>query len=222
MIRKTFDRVLLLGCIERQTADEVRSMFDTVDLIEPAAVMAKSLEAKQASDVELDVEPGSYDLLLSLNTIAETNDPLTTLMRLRFALAPGGLLLGTLVGGESLPILREAMRTADRASGVARPHVHPRIDPAGLTQLLAQAGLSEPVVDIDRVEVRYGALARLVDDLRKMGTTNFLMERDRGSLDRTQWQAASSDFVARAEEDGKVSEIFDLLHFAGWQESAKN
>lgn len=222
MIRKSFDRVLLLGCIGRKTADEVRSIFDTVDLIEPAAAMAQALDAKCASDVDLDVEPGSYDLVLSLNTVAETNDPLTTLMRLRFALAPGGLLLGTLVGGESLPTLREAMRAADRASGTARPHVHPRIDPAGLTQLLSQAGLREPVVDVDRVEVRYGALPRLVDDLRKMGATNFLIERDRAGMNRDCWQAASSEFAARAAGDRKTSEFFDLLHFAGWQETAQN
>lgn len=218
MIRREFDHVLLLGCLSRATADEVRSMFTHVTLVEPASILAEQLRAIQGSDVELSIEPGTFDLVLSLGTVAESNDPLSTLLRLRLALAPGGLMLGALVGGDSLPALREAMRAADRASGKATPHVHPRIDPAGLTQMLAQAGVREPVVDVDRVEVRYSGMDRLVDDLRRMAAGNLLRDRSRRPLGKVARDEARSWFDAAASE-GKTSEYFDLLHFAGWQET---
>ena len=220
LLRRRFDRVLLLGCIARKTADEVRAMFANVDLVEPAPVLASRLDARHEDDLMLDVEPGRYDLVLSLNTIAEANEPLDTLLRLRFALAPGGLLLGALVGGESLPRLREAMRAADALSGKASPHVHPRIDPAGLTQLLAQAGLREPVVDVDRVELRYASLARLVEDLRRMGASNMLGARAVATLGRREFDAAARQFGSTAFRDGKTSEFIDILHFAGWQDAS--
>lgn len=221
MIRRSFDRVLVLGCLSRRTAEEIRSMFANVDLIEPAPVLAAQLDATCGSDVALAVEPGSYDIVLSLGTLAESNDPLETLLRMRLALAPGGLLLGTLTGGDSLPSLREAMRAADGHSGAARPHVHPRIDPAGLTQLLAQTGLREPVVDVDHVEVRYPAFDKLIDDLRRMAASNFLGERDPKPLTRQERDQARSAFSAKSASDGKTSETFDLLHFAGWQDLAE-
>ena len=69
------------------------------------------------------------------------------------------------------------MAAADRISGAAAPHVHPRIEASALAPLLEQAGLVRPVVDVDRVAVRYPSLMRLVADLRAMGATNLLEQR---------------------------------------------
>lgn len=222
MIRRTFDRVLLLGCITPATADEVRTLFRSVDLVEPSELLAAQLGARHGSDISLDVAPGSYDLILSLGTIGEANDPFETLLRFRLALEPGGLLLGAVVGGDSLSTLRAAMREADGVFGTASPHVHPRMDPGGLVQLLTQAGLQEPVVDVDRVEVRYSTFQKLVEDLRGMAGGNMLAARDRAGLSRQSRDAARNAFSEMAADDGKTSEYFDLLHFAGWRNSEEN
>ncbi|MBW0145503.1 methyltransferase domain-containing protein [Sphingomicrobium clamense] len=222
MIRRPFETVLLLGCPTQELAQLTRATFPKVELIEPAEKLASLLDAKVGADVDLDVEPGRYDLILSLGTLAEANDPAQHLLRQRFALAPDGLALGAFVGGASLPALRSALRAADAAQGMTRPHVHPRIDPASLTQILTTAGFKEPVVDVDRVTVRYPDFDRLVDDLRRMAATNVLADRHRTPLNRPALEAARSDFSSQAAEDRKTAEIFEVVHFAGWQESAEN
>jgi hypothetical protein len=159
------------------------------------------------------VTPGSYDLCLVLGELDTANDLSTAALTLRHALAPGGLLLGALVGGDSLPKLRAAMLAADRLGGGATPRLHPRIDGPSLARLLASVGLEMPVVDVDRVDVAYPSLDRLVGDLRTMGCTNVLSERSRRPLTRRQYAMAREAFLG-----GKAQAVerFELLHFAAW------
>jgi hypothetical protein len=99
--------------------------------------------------------------------------------------------------------------------GAASAHVHPRVEPAAFTGLLTSAGFSMPVVDVDRVAVRYKSLADLVRDLRGMGTTNVLRARSRRPLTRAAAAAAGRHFLSSA-EGGRVTELFEILHFAAW------
>jgi len=71
------------------------------------------------------------------------------------------LLIGAMSGGETLPRLRSAMRAADAAAGVASAHVHPRIEASAVAPLLSSAGLTMPVVDVDRIDVTYASLTGL-------------------------------------------------------------
>jgi hypothetical protein len=107
------------------------------------------------------------------------------------------------------------MRAADESMGAATPHVHPRIEPSALAQLLSEAGFAMPVVDVDRVDVRYRDLPHLVRDLRAMGATNILTARSRKPLTRAAAAAAAEQFASQA-RDGRVTERFELLHFAAW------
>jgi hypothetical protein len=120
-------------------------------------------------------------------------------------------------GGDTLPQLRAAMRAADSLTGTAAPHVHPRIEASAVAPMLSEAGFVNPVVDVDRVPVSYPSLYRLVGDLRAMGTTNILTARPRfvGKAAR----AAASQAFAHAGANGRTTERFELIHFAGWTAS---
>ena len=107
------------------------------------------------------------------------------------------------------------MRAADVVMGAAAPHVHPRIEPASLAQLLLSAGFAMPVVDVDGVSVGYRGLLQLVADLRAMGATNVLRQRPKTPLNRAALGAAERDFASGA-QDGRTVETFEILHFAAW------
>ena len=119
-----------------------------------------------------------------------------------------------MAGGETLPRLRGAMRAADLAAGTAAPHVHPRIEPSALSSLLSEAGLVNPVVDIDRVNLSYATLDALVRDLRAMGLTNVLNARPR-FVGKTGRSAAAQSFLRDA-QNGRTMETAEILHFAAW------
>jgi hypothetical protein len=149
-----------------------------------------------------------------MGTLDTVNGLADALLRLRFLLKPDSLLIGVMPGGDTLPRLRQAMRAADSVSGAASPHVHPRIEPAALAQLLGSAGLAMPVVDVDRVPVAYSRLRDLVGDLRGMGATNVLTKRSRVPLTRAALAAAERAF--HSGDKARVMERFELLHFAAW------
>ena len=157
--------------------------------------------------------PGSFDLCVSIGELETSDDLSTAAFVRRHLLAPGGLLLGALIGGDSLPLLRSAMLAADQAGGGASPRVHPSVDGPSLSALLGSVGLVDPVIEIDRIDVRYASLGQLVNDLRAMGCTNILTQRSRRPLTRTQLEIASRAFLGGGSH---ATERFELLHFTAW------
>jgi len=206
-IDRTFASALILGMTGEEAADALRMHFPDVNVL-----IAKEAEVPRLA-------PGSFDLLVSIGELETSEDLATAAFVRRHLLVPGGLLLGAIVGGSSLPRLRSALLAADRVSGGAAPRLHPSIDGPSLSALLVSVGLLDPVVDVDRLDVSYPGLDRLVGDLRSMGCTNVLIERSRRPFNRAQVAIAKAAFL-----DGKdrVSERFDLLHFAAWAAPAES
>lgn len=201
LIRRRFDKALLIGRFEGAWRDRLLEYAQSVDVID--------------ADALLTVEPGAYDLCVAASGLDTVEDLPNALLTVRFALREDSLLIGAVPGGETLPALRAAMRAADKQMGAATAHVHPRIEPAGLTSLLTSAGFAMPVVDVDRIQVTYKSLWDLIRDLRAMGATNILSARSRRPLSRVAAIAAAEQFNAAA-HDGRVTELIEILHFAAW------
>ncbi len=159
-----------------------------------------------------EIESREFDLCISIGQLESVNDVQAAAFALRHLLKPGGLLIGAIVGGTSLPRLRAAMLAADRIDGGASPRLHPAIDGPSLAALLVSVGFVEPVIDVDRVDVSYPSLDRLVDDLRTMACTNILADRSRRPISRRALSIARSAFL----EGNHAIERFELLHFAAW------
>jgi hypothetical protein len=202
-------------CLDRLTG--INGSFSTVviaglaDPRWPRALAAIGAEVVLADDGPL--TPGNFDLCLSIGDLESANDVQAAAFALRHLLRPGGLLLGAIVGGNSLPRLRAAMLAADRDAGTITPRFHPAIDGPSLAALLTSVGFVEPVIDVDRVEVRYTSLGRLIDDLRAMACTNILTDRSRRPMTRAALAVASRHFLGGAAD---AVERFELLHFAAW------
>jgi NADH dehydrogenase [ubiquinone] 1 alpha subcomplex assembly factor 5 len=201
LVSRRFRSALLVGDASPQWRERLLEQCDAVDVIDPDALMQ--------------VQPGAYDLCIAIGWLDTVNDLPTALLTLRFALQEDSLLLGAFAGGDTLPALRSAMRAADEKTGAATPHVHPRVDPSAVAGLLSDAGFAMPVVDVDRVNVSYTSLWDLVRDLRAMGATNLLTARSRKPLTREAVTAAVNQFALEA-ESGRVTERFELIHFAAW------
>lgn len=99
-------------------------------------------------------------------------------------LAADGVALFATLGPDTLKEVREAFAAADD-----RIHVHAAFDMHDLGDLALAAGLAEPVLDVDRLEVTYAEPAALVRDLRAMGAVNVAGGRRRGLTGVTRWRA---------------------------------
>ena len=137
---------------------------------------------------------------------------------MRRALKPDGLLLAALVGGDSLSELREAFAQAEsEIEGGISPRVSPFADLRELGALLQRAGFALPVVDSDKLTVRYASVFDLMRDLRRMGATNVLNERHRTPLKRATLQRLAEIYAERfADADGRVRATFEIAWLSGW------
>ena len=132
-----------------------------------------------------------FDLVLSPMILHWVNDLPGTLVQLRYCLAPDGLLMLAMPGGETLTELRQCLTRAElECEGGAGPRVSPFADVRDAGSLLQRAGFALPVVDVDRITVSYADPLRLLRDLGRMGEGNALLQRRPGP-------AAPSDAGAR-------------------------
>ena len=214
LMQRRFPRALLIGCPDPGWPERLRAFCEHVDVRDPGELFALTAGGSTlVEDAWLPPEQ-ACELVLAVGTLDTVNDLPLALRLIGHALQPGGLLIGAMSGGETLPRLREAMRAADLADGGAAPHVHPRIEPSALAPLLTDAGYADPVVDIDRVRLSYASLDALIRDLRAMGLTNVLNARLR-FIGRTGHAAAVESF-SQAGHDGRTMETAEILHFAAW------
>ena len=212
-----FERALLLGCPDPGWRVRLEPLAGAVEVRDPGPLFARAAGGEAVVEDDWLPGPQSYDLVLAMGTL-DTVNGLPLALRLLFeSLAPNGLLLGAMSGGDTLPVLRAAMQAADEASGAgAAAHAHPRIEAAAVAPLLEQAGFVRPVIDVDRVPVAYSSFARLVADLRGMAATNLLVRRSAKPVLKTGLAAAKACFGERA-QGGRTTETFEILHFAAWR-----
>jgi NADH dehydrogenase [ubiquinone] 1 alpha subcomplex assembly factor 5 len=203
LLERRFERALLIGCSDAAWPERLRELADAVDVFAPEIV-----------EDQWEPPAGIYDLVLAIGTLDTVNDLPLALRLIRHSMKADGLFIGAFSGGDTLAVLRTAMRAADSVAGNAAPHVHPRIEASAVAPLLDQAGLVRSVVDIDRVRVSYRSLTQLVTDLRAMAATNILAARPRFVTKAA--RAAAMNAFTEAGDGERTTEIFEIIHFAAW------
>ena len=213
-IRRPFGRALLLGCPSDKWPERLAALAERVDVADPGTLMAGRAGGTRVDEDRHDFGLELYDLCVAIGTLDTVNDLPMALQLLRRSLRPDSPIIGAIAGGDCLPALRASLIEAGRAEGKVVMRVHPRIEPASLAQLLLGAGFSMPVVDVDRVRLRYSTLDALVHDLRAMAATSILAERP-PQLTRRALDGARLAFHAQASA-GRTEETIEILHFIGW------
>jgi SAM-dependent methyltransferase len=186
------------------------------DSLMPALLSEGSIVV--ADEEALPFADATFDLVASALALQNVNDLPGTLVQIRRALKPDGLLLAALIGGETLTELRQSFAAAEiEIEGGISPRVAPFADVRDLGALLQRAGFALPVTDADHITVRYASAFALMQDLRRMGATNALVERRRSPLRRETLMRAAEIYAERfADADDRVRATFEIQWLSGW------
>lgn len=220
-ISRTFRNVLDLGC----HAGEIRRCgipFDHLiqsDLSHGMAQRAASGGwAVNADEEWLPFAEESFDLVLTNLSLHWVNDLPGALIQINRSLKPDGLLLGALLGGETLKELRECLTAAEaeQTNGVS-PRVSPFTDLRDAGGLMQRAGFALPVIDSDIITVTYENAFALMNELRQMGEGNAIVERTRRPLRRSVVLRAAEIYQDRyADSDNRIPATFQVIYLHGW------
>lgn len=206
----------------------LRDFSDTADIWTPDAAL-RSLPSdrfKSVTRISLDdfdqetlpLQPQSLDLAVSALAFQFVNDLPGVLAQIRRALKPDGLLLAAMIGGDTLTELRQAFAEAEaECEGGVSPRVAPFADLRDVGALLQRAGFALPVTDVDSVVVRYDNAFALMQDLRRMGATNVMIERRRTPTRSATMLRMAQIYTQRfADPDGRIRATFDVIWLSGW------
>jgi len=220
-VLRTFDVAVDLGTPTDALRRALASMAKIGTLIAaaPAAAALDGQFPRVVADEEaLPFADGALDLAVSALVLHWVNDLPGALVQIRRALKPDGLLLAAMLGGDTLTELREAFAAAEsEIEGGISPRVAPFADLRELGSLMQRAGFALPVVDSDRLTVRYDSVFALMRDLRAMGATNVLTERRRAPLKRRTLLRMAAIYAERfVDTDGRVRATFEIAWLSGW------
>jgi NADH dehydrogenase [ubiquinone] 1 alpha subcomplex assembly factor 5 len=171
-----------------------------------------------ADEEALPFADASLDLVVSGLALHLVNDLPGTLVQIRRALRPDGLLLAALLGGTTLTELRQSWLAAEaEISGGASPRVAPFADVRDLGALLQRAGFALPVVDSEIVAVTYPSPLALMQELRAMGASNMLVARRRTPVTSGLLTRAAEIYAERfGTAGGRVAATFEILTLTAW------
>jgi SAM-dependent methyltransferase len=212
--------------IDERLQAVTRKFSDVADIWTPGTTLEELLRGRFTSvghvgadqSETLPLQPESLDLAVSALALQFANDLPGVLAQIRRALKPDGLLLAAMIGGDTLTELRQCFAAAEaELEGGVSPRVAPFADLRDIGSLLQRANFALPVTDVDSLVVRYDNAFALMQDLRRMGATNIMVERRRTPT-RVATMVRMAEIYAQrfADPDGRIRASFDVIWLSGW------
>ena len=160
--------------------------------------------------LRLPLASASVDVLFS-SLMLQWCEPLdAALAEVRRVLKPDGFFTFSTFGPDTLHELRSAWGAADGYN-----HVNHFTDVRDLGDALMRAGLTEPVLDVDRVVVSYPDTLALMRDLKAIGAHNVTAGRPRALTGRARLKRMQDAYESYRHAD-RLPATYEIIYGASW------
>jgi len=171
----------------------------------------KRFDLIQANARALPLADDSLDLVFCNLMLQWCEHPDEVFASLRRALRPGGLLLLSTFGLDTLRELRQSWAEVD-----SEPHVGRFTDAQKLGSALTRAGFAEPVLDTDWLTTTYARPLDLLGELKGLGATNADRARSRGLMSPGRLRAALAAYDRFRQSDGRYPATWEVVYASAW------
>jgi malonyl-CoA O-methyltransferase len=174
--------------------------------------LRKGIDRLCADARALPLADGSVDVLFSNLCLQWIEDLPAVFAGFRRVMRPGGLLMVSTFGPDTLHELRAAFAAGDDA-----PHVSPFASIAQFGDALMHAGFRDPVLDRDATVSRHEDLAALVRELRTLGATNALRARRHTLTGKARFARAAQAYAAEfGDAGGALPATWETITAMAW------
>lgn len=170
----------------------------------PLGVVCGDIEA-------LPLASGSVGLAWSNLALQWVSDLPRTFAGLYRVLAPGGLLMFSTFGPDTLKELRAAYAQVD-----GHAHVNRFADLHDIGDMLVKAGYADPVMDMEPFTLTYADVPALMRDLKAIGANTVTEGRAQGLMSRARLKALQAAYEP-LRSMGKLPATYEVVYGHAWK-----
>jgi malonyl-CoA O-methyltransferase len=184
-----------------------------LDLAAPMLHVARARSGSQRIDAvlgdahALPFADGTFDLLHANLCLQWCDEPPRVLREFRRVVEPGGMILFSTFGPDTLMELRVAFAEVD-----GEPHVSRFADMHVIGDALVAQGFRDPVLERDEFVLTYADVATLMRDLRAIGATNADTGRRRSLTGKRRLAQATEAYDAFRDPDGRLPATYEVIY----------
>ncbi|MCF6282642.1 MAG: malonyl-ACP O-methyltransferase BioC [Candidatus Polarisedimenticolaceae bacterium] len=159
---------------------------------------------------QLPLADQTVDFIYSNAALQWSNDLEKTFREFKRVLKPGGLLMFTTFGPDTLHELRASWAAVDGTT-----HVTPFPDMHDVGDAMMRAGLATPVMDVDRMALTYESVSALMKDLKRLGAHNVAQSRHRGLTGKARMQGMINAYESFRKDD-RLPATYEVVYGHAW------
>lgn len=159
---------------------------------------------------KIPMQEHSVDVVFSNLALQWVNEPDRAFREFRRVLRPGGLVVFSTFGPDTLKELRAAWSETDGYT-----HVNRFIDLHDVGDALVRAGFSEVVMDVEHFTLTYVHVRDLLRDLKAIGAHNVNAGRAHGLTGRRRFSAFEAAYE-RFRQDDRLPASYEVVYGTAW------
>lgn len=153
----------------------------------------------------------SFEMIFSNLTIQWCENLERTFSEMKRVLKPGGVLLYTTLGPDTLKELRTSWAQVDQ--GV---HVNTFLDMHDVGDAMLHSKLAEPVMDMEMLTMTYEDAMTLMRDLKTLGAHNVNPGRSHGLTSPKKIKAVTAAYESFRLSDGQLPASYEVVYGHAW------
>jgi len=168
------------------------------------------------SDLEqLALENDSVDFIYSSLSLQWCNDVERVFKEWKRVLKPGGMLLFSTLGPDTLKELRQCWQAVDGGE-----HVHGFMDMHNIGDALLSAGFAEPVMDVDNYTLTYSSVIDLMRDLKTLGAVNASHNKTKTLTGKRRIKQLAEQYE-NYRQDARLPASYEVVFGHAWKSESK-
>ncbi len=176
--------------------------------------LLRKIDYRVADLDQLPFEDNSFDLVFSNLTLQWVPKLIVSFQELNRVLKPGGLLIFSTLGPDTLTELRQSWAQVDKSV-----HVNQFVDMHIVGDAVFNAHFENVVMDRDVITLTYKTMKGLMKDLKGIGAHNINADRPKGMTGKTRFQALESAYESFRWQDGQLPATYEVVYGHAWKKN---